>query len=434
MANKTFKLFADKMGGRQAAQYVGTEGEIFYDPTTTSLRISDGTTAGGQSLSAGGGDTGNFTFSGNTMTVPSDGIIRTPNDKTFRLQANDADSLLRSEIEIDPNNGTYISVWSGELDTAFSAGSWDTASWVNETGAGYAYFTAAEDLQDFWTTGVGSFIDLIEVSINGGARIPVQYEGNNGEQYGVELYFGFGDGAIPVTSPTTITSLIFYYRTQNKIQIDYDGGEMLLDGQALNINIKTSDNLDLRSGQNLNIRSAGQDPVRIYTDNSTHMWDFNNTGDLTLPREGKIYGLGLGPAGDRGGYISWAGNTSGDGSGYNTMRLVPDLQGLEAADQYIILDPTSPGHIHIRAGGTQDNSQAILFFGGENSHVKIDSGPNPPVTIAANNKVWAFGANGSLTFPNSSVQTGGAISIADLKTLVAAADTYADFKTAIAAL
>ena len=54
MANKTFKLLADKMGGRQASEYIGTEGEVFYDPTTTSLRISDGSTAGGTSISTGG--------------------------------------------------------------------------------------------------------------------------------------------------------------------------------------------------------------------------------------------------------------------------------------------------------------------------------------------------------------------------------------------
>jgi hypothetical protein len=54
MANKTFKLFADKMGGRQASEYIGTEGEIFYDPTTNLLRISDGSTAGGTSISTGG--------------------------------------------------------------------------------------------------------------------------------------------------------------------------------------------------------------------------------------------------------------------------------------------------------------------------------------------------------------------------------------------
>jgi hypothetical protein len=95
------------------------------------------------------------------------------------------------------------------------------------------------------------------------------------------------------------------------------------------------------------------------------------------------------------------------------MRLVPDQQGLEDTDQYIILDPTSPGHIHIRAGGTQNNSQAILYFGGENSYVKVDSGPNPPVSIASSSNVWTFGTNGNLTFPDATVQstafTGSAI-------------------------
>jgi hypothetical protein len=43
----TFKLFADKMGGRSATAYIGTQGEIFYDPSTGALRVSDGVTAGG---------------------------------------------------------------------------------------------------------------------------------------------------------------------------------------------------------------------------------------------------------------------------------------------------------------------------------------------------------------------------------------------------
>jgi hypothetical protein len=48
MSNITFKLFADKMGGRNAAAYIGTAGEIFYDVDgATPLRISDGVTPGG---------------------------------------------------------------------------------------------------------------------------------------------------------------------------------------------------------------------------------------------------------------------------------------------------------------------------------------------------------------------------------------------------
>ena len=335
-----------------------------------------------------------------SLTLPASGIITAPDDEFFKLQAKDTDSLLRNEINLDPNNGTYMSVWSGELDTAFSTADWATASWQNNGGQGYAIITNAENLADFWAAGPGSIVNNIEVSINGGARTPVQYYGNNDEQYDVELLVTDIPG-----STTEITSLIFYYQTKSSINIDYDNGQMLLEAQSMNITLETSDDIELRSGGELKLRSAGQDSVRIYTDNSTYMWDFNNTGSLTLPREGKIYGIGAGPAGDRGGYISWAGNSSGDGLGFNTMRLVPDLQGLEEADQYIILDPTSPGHIHIRAGGTQDNSQAILYFGGENSHVKIDSGPNPPVTVTSANNSWTFGTDGGLQFPDTTEQT-----------------------------
>jgi hypothetical protein len=328
-----------------------------------------------------------------------------------------------------------MSVWSGELDSYFSTSDWDAASWINDGGVGYANITNAETLYDFWDTGLGSVIFNIEVSINGGSRIPVQFDSGNAQSSNVSLYLANGQASgVPGTSPTTITSLTFYYQTQSKIEIDYDGGEILLDGQDLNINLQTTYGLTLQSGQILDIKNIGQQPVRIFTDNTTHTWEFDSGGSLTLPREGRITGIGDGPAGNRYGYISWAGNSSGDGAGYNTMRLVPDSLGLEDADQYIILDPTSPGHIHIRAGGTQDNSQAILYFGGENSHVKIDSGPNPALTITANNKSWSFGTNGNLTFPEGNVQTGAAISITELKALVANAATYGAFQTAIAAL
>jgi hypothetical protein len=82
-----------------------------------------------------------------------------------------------------------------------------------------------------------------------------------------------------------------------------------------------------------------------------------NTGDITF--EGvKIIG---------------AGEASGDGNGYATLELVPD-NNLYENDQYLVVDPTQPSHIHIRAGGTQDASSAELFLGGERNHVKVNDG------------------------------------------------------------
>lgn len=53
MSNKTFKLFADKMGGNPAASYIGSSGELFYDPEIGALKISDGVTLGGIAITTG---------------------------------------------------------------------------------------------------------------------------------------------------------------------------------------------------------------------------------------------------------------------------------------------------------------------------------------------------------------------------------------------
>jgi hypothetical protein len=80
----TFKLLADKMGGRDAAAYIGTTGEIFYDPTgLTPLRISDGTTPGGIPF---GGGTAYQTFTPQFKTVLGNTLAGTVSTGTYVLQ------------------------------------------------------------------------------------------------------------------------------------------------------------------------------------------------------------------------------------------------------------------------------------------------------------------------------------------------------------
>lgn len=94
---------------------------------------------------------------------------------------------------------------------------------------------------------------------------------------------------------------------------------------------------------------------------------------------------------------------SGDGNNYDTIKLIPDAAlHSNGSNQYIIVDPTAPNHIHIRAGGIIDDSNAALILGGENSNVEIQAGLNPPVYVRANNNTWMFDTNGSLSFPGSS--------------------------------
>jgi hypothetical protein len=46
-SNVTFKVFVDKMGGTDISSYIGTVGEVFYDPFVGDLKVSNGVTAGG---------------------------------------------------------------------------------------------------------------------------------------------------------------------------------------------------------------------------------------------------------------------------------------------------------------------------------------------------------------------------------------------------
>lgn len=105
---------------------------------------------------------------------------------------------------------------------------------------------------------------------------------------------------------------------------------------------------------------------------------------------------------------------SGDGNGYDTIKLIPDIEAYNnGSHQYLIVDPTGPNHIHIRAGGTQDNSNSQLFLGGENSFISVNAGENPPIYVRANNYNWVFGTDGSFNLPVSGNITFGDETVQD---------------------
>ena len=80
----------------------------------------------------------------------------------------------------------------------------------------------------------------------------------------------------------------------------------------------------------------------------------------------------------------------------STLILAPGANYAPGVnDQYIVVDPTLPNHIHLRAGGAIDSSNAILYLGGEETNVLV-SDFNKQTYITANNKLWTFQNNGTL--------------------------------------
>ena len=103
---------------------------------------------------------------------------------------------------------------------------------------------------------------------------------------------------------------------------------------------------------------------------------------------------------------------SGDGAGLDTIKLIPDAELYNNSDynhQYLIVDPTAPNHIHLRAGGTIDQSNADLFLGGELNHIRVSDGYNNVVISAESNvggtHTWTFDTEGKLTLPGESYST-----------------------------
>jgi hypothetical protein len=139
-------------------------------------------------------------------------------------------------------------------------------------------------------------------------------------------------------------------------------------GSSEDLNVRAGDDLWLTADDNIvvqaddevNLRSQGSTSILtnfVDLENDEYEWQFGSQGYLTLPGGGEIIN---------------SPDSSGDGSGYSTLQLDPD-NTLET-DQYIIIDPTAPNHIHIRAGGEQDASAADLFIGGERNHVRVSDG------------------------------------------------------------
>lgn len=104
---------------------------------------------------------------------------------------------------------------------------------------------------------------------------------------------------------------------------------------------------------------------------------------------------------------------SGDGAGLDTIKLIPDATlhynfGDYNNHQHLVIDPTGPDHIHVRAGGPIDNSDAELFLGGELTHVRVSDNQGNVVirtSIVGESTTstdWVFGYDGALTLPSGS--------------------------------
>ena len=134
--------------------------------------------------------------------------------------------------------------------------------------------------------------------------------------------------------------------------------------------ITAGNDVILQADDTVQVRSLdGVEILSNYVDmgDAEHRWQFTQGAELILPG---------------GGVIINAPESSSDGGFLSTLSIVPDASN--ETNQYVVLDPTGPNHIHIRAGGPIDESSAELILGGERNNVIVsDSYKSVGITTAA---------------------------------------------------
>jgi len=107
----TYRPFLEKLGGTSAATFVGNKGELFYDPDSTTLKISDGSTAGGVGIGGGAGTTDKID-EGNTsvevVDTGSNGTIKFETEGTDRWKITSAGHIIPyANAAYDLGNAEY---------------------------------------------------------------------------------------------------------------------------------------------------------------------------------------------------------------------------------------------------------------------------------------------------------------------------------------
>lgn len=329
--------------------YLGTTDEGENNPNNQVATIGDIQSAG----------TGDITFIDSTISnSTSDDIV---------IQNKNTDGIVKARITLDQGNEQVLIEAIDARDSLYTSSDWLTATWSGNV----IEITDTENgVISFFTNGDTP----TNLQINDGQI--VKYDGGS-----------YGSGNITMytleTSPeetVQITSLRILYGNTSKINIDYDSGDFEIRAVGMDVELSSDDDVYITAGgDDLFLRA--NDDIRFVArynepDLSDQSWIMNSEGEFHMPG---------------GGYISNPINSSGDGYGNDTIELVPDQE--LSADQRIIIDPTSPNHIHIRAGGPQDNSQAYLILGGERTHVQVSdqdgnvriSSKQPDITYSLQN-------------------------------------------------
>jgi hypothetical protein len=376
-----------------AGGYRGDGGDTWEFHSDGSLTFPDNTVQTTAYTGTDSANHGDFYFDQTTLRVDS--------SSDMILESNEGDGSVSSQIKIG-NGDVPINIVAYETDeSSYGTGDWSTAEWQSDgNGAGQIVLTGITSIEQYLNNFNYDFqrvlIDDTTFVSFGGAS----YGGGNATIY-------VSEGPAGGTT-ATVLALRFIQSIGSGMMIDYDDSEMNIIARDMGINITTTGGNDLNITSSDDLDLEASDDIRFSSDinGDQKYWSMDSSGQFNLPGDG---------------YISNPLNSSGDGNGYDTIKIVPDSDR-EQYDQYLIIDPTQPNHIHVRAGGTQDESLAELVIGGENTYVKV-SDTDDSVTILANNiNINSYASPSSLninTYSGATIQSNRTSAYSDEDKVVA---------------
>ena len=288
--------------------------------------------------------TGDITFVNSTISNNTgDDIV---------IQNTDSNEVVKARITLDQGNEQVLIEAINANSNTFTTTDWATATWSGNV----IQITGTENgVIPFFSNVSGN---VTHIQVNGGAL--VQYDGAS---YGATDLTMYTMQNAPVGSdPVTITSLTLTSGVSSKINIDYDGGDFQINANGMAIDMSSTDDVTINAGGD-DLRLRAFDDITFTSgynsEGDQYEWRMNNTGRFELPASG---------------YIENLNGASSDGNNNDVLHLVPDFNLVDdGSDQYLIIEPTfgSPNHLHLRAGGTIDESDTDIIIGGEKNSLIV---------------------------------------------------------------
>jgi len=142
-SNTIHRALVEKLGGRNVSEYVGNAGDLFWDPDTGNMRISDGETVGGLSVAE------SSPWAEDIFVGPWVNFVRPPDSPEV------VDEIIPEVLAIarnpsgEGNGSIYNALREGEdgsVSTPYFT-SWNTDGWGDLTNIKSRYY---EDLQSAW--------------------------------------------------------------------------------------------------------------------------------------------------------------------------------------------------------------------------------------------------------------------------------------------